>query len=126
MQKSADSKVTTASEDNFKAVGKLSDRSGLSDEMKDLCAELPIYRIRKINEKQNDADQMEDPIMGANDLTDVAKEGVKGKVVEAITIIQLSHVLKQVKGLNQLKGNICRPSKCITKSEPKASYHLFV
>ncbi|CAH3190514.1 unnamed protein product [Porites lobata] len=80
MQKSADSKVTTASEENFKAIGKLSDRSGLSDEMKDLCAELPIYRIRKINEKQNDADQMEDPIMGANDLTDVAKEGVKGYV----------------------------------------------
>ena len=99
MQKSADSKVTTESEENFKAVGKLSDRSGLSDEMKDLCAELPIYRIRKINEKQNDADQMEDPIMGANDLIDVAKEGVKGKVVEAITIIQLSHVLKLVKGL---------------------------
>ena len=99
MQKSADSKVTTESEENFKAVGKLSDRSGLSDEMKDLCAELPIYRIRKINEKQNDADQMEDPIMGANDLIDVAKEGVNGKVVEAITIIQLSHVLKLVKGL---------------------------
>ena len=99
MQKSADSKVTTESEENFKAVGKLSDRSGLCDEMRGLCAELPIYRIRKINEKQNDADQMEDPIMDANDLTDVAKEGVKGKVVEAITIIQLSHVLKQVKGL---------------------------
>ena len=99
MQKSADFKVTTASEENFKAIGKLSDRSGLSDEMKDLCAELPIYRIRKINEKQNDPDQMEDPIMGANDLTDAAKEGVKGKVVEAITIIQFSHVLKLVKGL---------------------------
>ena len=99
MQRSADTKVTTESEENFKAVGKLSDRSGLSDEMKDLCAELPIYRIRKINEKQNDPDQMEDPIMGANDLTDVAKEGVKGKVVEAITIIQFSHVLKLVKGL---------------------------
>lgn len=91
--------MTTESEENFKAVDKLSDRSGLSDEMKDLCAELPIYRIRKINEKQNDPDQMEDPIMGANDLTDVAKEGVKGKVVEAITIIQFSHVLKLVKGL---------------------------
>lgn len=91
--------MTTESEENFKAVGKLSDRSGLSDEMKDLCAELPIYRIRKINEKQNDPDQMEDPIMGANDLTDVAKEGVKGKVVEAITTIQFSHVLKLVKGL---------------------------
>ena len=110
MQKSADSKVTTASEENFKAIGKLSDRSGLSDEMKDLCAELPIYRIRKINEKQNDADQMEDPIMDANDLTDVAKEGVKGKVVEAITIIQLSHVLKQVKGLINEKATFVGPA----------------
>ena len=77
MQKSADSKVTTASEENFKAIGKLSDRSGLSDEMRGLCAELPIYRIRKINEKQNDADEMEDPIMDANDLVDVVKEGAK-------------------------------------------------
>lgn len=125
MQRSADSKATTESEENFKAVGKLSDRSGLSDEMKDLCAELPIYRIRKINEKQNDADQMEDPIMGANDLVDVVKEGVKGKVVEAITIIQLSHVLTGER-IDQLKGNICRPCKCITKREPKASYLLFV
>ena len=81
MKKSADSKVTTASEENFKAVGKLSDRSSLSDEMKDLCAELPIYRIRKINEKQNDADQMEDPIIEANDLIDVAKEGAKGNKI---------------------------------------------
>ncbi|KAM7428787.1 hypothetical protein ABFA07_020281 [Porites harrisoni] len=77
VQRSADSKVTTTSEENFKAVGKLSDHSGLSDEMKDLCAELPIYRIRKINEKQNDADEMEDPIMDANDLVDVVKEGAK-------------------------------------------------
>ena len=81
MKKSGDSKVTTASEENFKAVGKLSDRSSLSDEMKDLCAELPIYRIRKINEKQNDADQMEDPIIEANDLIDVAKEGAKGNKI---------------------------------------------
>ena len=41
MQKSADSKVITTSEENFKVVGKLSDRSDLSDEMKDLCAGLP-------------------------------------------------------------------------------------
>ena len=42
MQKSTDSKVTTTSEENFKVVGRLSDRSDLSDEMKDLCAGLPI------------------------------------------------------------------------------------
>ena len=109
MKKSGDSKVTTASEENFKAVGKLiaSDRSGLSDEMKDLCAELPIYRIEKINEKQNDADQMEDPIMGANDLIDVAKEGVKGNEIikskscscRSYNNYTIVSVLKLVKGL---------------------------
>ena len=60
--------MTTTSEENFKAVGKLSDRSGLSDEMKDLCAELPIYRIRKLDEKQNDADQTEDNVQQSDEL----------------------------------------------------------
>ena len=68
MQKSADSKVTTTSEENFKVVGKLSDRSDLSDEMKDLCAKLPIYRIRKLDEKQNDADEMEDHVQESDEL----------------------------------------------------------
>ena len=54
--------MTTTSEENFKVVGKLSDRSDLSDEMKDLCAKLPIYRIRKLGEKQNDADQHVDEL----------------------------------------------------------------
>ena len=78
MQKSAVSKVTVTSEESFKIVGNLSDRSGLSDEMKDLCAELPIYRIRKINEKQNDADQMEDSIISEKDLIDAGKNFAKG------------------------------------------------
>lgn len=60
MQKSADSKVTTTYEENSKVVGKLSDRLDLGDEMKDLCAGLPIYRMRKMVEKQNDADEVED------------------------------------------------------------------
>ena len=68
MQKSADSKVTTTSEENFKVVGKLSDRSDLGDEMKDLCAKLPIYRIRKLDEKQNDADEMEDHVQESDEL----------------------------------------------------------
>ena len=77
MQRSADSKVTTTSEENFKVVGKLSDRSDLSDEMKDLCAGLPIYRIRKINEKQNDADQMEDHVQQSDGL-DAPKRVARG------------------------------------------------
>ncbi|KAM7428788.1 hypothetical protein ABFA07_020282 [Porites harrisoni] len=68
LPKSTDSKVTSTSEENFKVVGKLSDRSDLSDEMKDLCAKLPIYRIRKLNEKQNDADQTEDNVQNVDEL----------------------------------------------------------
>ena len=68
MPKSTDSKVTTTSEENFKVVGKLRDRSDLSDEMKDLCAKLPIYRIRKLEKKQNDADQTEEGVQQSNEL----------------------------------------------------------
>ena len=68
MPKSTDSKVTTTSEENFKIVGKLRDRSDLSDEMKDLCAKLPIYRIRKLEKKQNDADQTEDNVQQSDEL----------------------------------------------------------
>ena len=60
--------MTTTSEENFKVVGKLSDRSDLSDEMKDLCAKLPIYRIRKLDEKQNDADQTEGNVQHVDEL----------------------------------------------------------
>ena len=68
MQKSAGSKVTITSEESFKIVGNLSDRSDLSDEMKDLCKKLPIYRIRKLDEKQNDADEMEDHVQESDEL----------------------------------------------------------
>ena len=77
MQKSADSKVTTTSEENFKVVGRLSDRSDLSDEMKDLCAGLPIYRMRKMVEKQNDADEMEDRVQQSDEL-DAPKRLARG------------------------------------------------
>ena len=36
--------------------------------MKDLCAKLPIYRIRKLGEKQNDADQTEDNVQHVDEL----------------------------------------------------------
>ena len=88
MQRSADTKVTTESEENFKAVGKLSDRSGLSDEMKDLCAELPIYRIRKINEKQIDADEMADPKIDRKKVIDTAIEVAKAGGPEGNKIIK--------------------------------------
>ena len=75
MQRSADSKVTTTSEENFKVVGKLSDRSDLSDEMKDLCAGLPIYRMQKMVE--NDADEMEDHVQESDGL-DAPKRVARG------------------------------------------------
>ena len=75
MQKSTDSKVTTTSEENFKVVGRLSDRSDLSDEMKDLCAGLPIYRMRKMVE--NDADEMEDHVQESDGL-DAPKRVARG------------------------------------------------
>ena len=78
MQKSTDSKVTTTSAENFKVFGKLSDRSDLSDEMKDLCAKLPIYRIRKLDEKQNDADQMEDHVQQSNEVDDAPERVARG------------------------------------------------
>ena len=83
MQKSADSKVTTTFEENFKVVGKLSDRSDLSDEMKDLCAGLPSYRMRKMVEKQNDADEMEDRVQQSDELDDAKRvDEIGNKVIK--------------------------------------------
>ena len=86
--------MTTTSEENFKVVGKLKDRSDLSDEMKDLCAKLPIYRIRKLERKQNDdAHQMEDHVEQSDEVDDAPERVARGnkmikwKVLEeAITI----------------------------------------
>lgn len=81
MQKSTDSKVTITSVENFKAVGKLSDRSDLSDEMKDLCTNLPIYRMRKLDEKQNDADQMADRVKKTDELDGAKRVDIIGNKV---------------------------------------------
>ena len=67
--------------ENFKAVGKLSDRSDLSDEMKDLCTKLPIYRMRKLDEKQNDADQMDDRVQQSDELDDAKRVDIIGNKV---------------------------------------------
>ena len=83
MQKSKDSKVTITSVENFKAVGRLSDRSDLSDEMKDLCTKLPIYRMRKLDEKQNDADQMDDRVQQSDELDDAKRlDKIGNKVIK--------------------------------------------
>ena len=89
MQKSAGSKVTITSEESFKIVGNLSDRSDLSDdEMKDLCKKLPIYRIRKLEKKQSDADEMEDSIISEKDLIDAGKNFAQGnKMHDSIEIM---------------------------------------
>ena len=79
--------MTTTSEENFKVVGKLRDRSDLSDEMKDLCAKLPIYRIRKLEKKQNDdASQMEDDVEQSDKVDDAPERVARGnKMVKWIS-----------------------------------------
>ena len=81
MHKSTDSKVTITFVENFKAAGRLSDRSDLSDEMKDLCTKLPIYRMRKLDEKQNDADQMDDRVQQSDELDDAKRVDIIGNKV---------------------------------------------
>jgi len=55
-------KLTPQSEKKLKVVGKLSDRSGLSNEMADLCANLTIYQVTEGAVNQNDADIMNDAV----------------------------------------------------------------
>ena len=75
--------MITTSEETFKVVGKLSDRSDLSDEMIDLCAGLPIYRMRKMVEKQNDADEMEDRVQQSDELDDAKRvDEIGNKVIK--------------------------------------------
>lgn len=68
-------KLTPQSEQKLKVVGKLNDRSGLSSEMADLCANLPIYRVTEGNVNQNDTDMRSDAIEEA----DVAQVPAKRK-----------------------------------------------
>ena len=65
----------------YKAISKLNDRSGLSQEMRDLCANLTIDRVVKQN---GTGDQKSDP--GDADPAEVpAGEGRHGKDVCACT-----------------------------------------
>ena len=62
MSKSAAVKLTPQTEIKSKIIGKLNDRSGLSNEMADLCVNLPIYRITEGDVGQSDTnDAVEDP-----------------------------------------------------------------
>ena len=66
---------TTSTEIQMKVVGLLDDRSVLSTEMEDLCANLPIYvvvrRARNSNEKEADVESDED----VNELVDEEARG---------------------------------------------------
>ena len=62
MGRSAAVKLTPQTEIKSKIIGTLNDRSGLSNEMADLCANLPIYRITEGDVSQSDTnDAVEDP-----------------------------------------------------------------
>lgn len=98
VQKSTDSKTNTTSEENFKVVGKLRDRSDLSDEMKDLCAKLPIYRLRKLEKKQNDdADQMEDDVEQSDEVDDAPERVARGLVRKWVCRRVCKHIRTCVK-----------------------------
>jgi len=62
--------------EKLKIVGKLNDRSILSDEMADLCANHPIYRVTEVDQK--DADQMSDP--GEVNSEEGRKEKIKRRI----------------------------------------------
>ena len=54
-------KINPQNEATYKVVGKLTDRSALSQEMANMCANLPIFRVVKGAPDQNDAaEQMND------------------------------------------------------------------
>ena len=55
-------KLTPQSVETLKAVGKLNDRSYLTAEMADLCANLPICRVIEGTVNQNDTFQMNDAV----------------------------------------------------------------
>ena len=56
----------------YKAIGKLHDRSGLSQELADLCANLPIHRVVK---QHNVADETSDS--GDAGSEEIPEEGKK-------------------------------------------------
>ncbi|CAH3015163.1 unnamed protein product [Porites evermanni] len=56
----ADVKIAPQTVETYKVVGKLQDRSILSTEMADLCANLPIYRVTKGRLSQDDTKELWD------------------------------------------------------------------
>ena len=64
-------KATTTSVEKLRVVGKLNDRSFLSSEMAELCANLPIYRVNEGDLDQNDTDQMDDPVPAKRKINDL-------------------------------------------------------
>ena len=75
--------MTPQSEVTYKVVGKLNDRSSLSTEMADLCANLPIYRVVKGDVKQNDMGEMTRDAEDADD-ADMAEMPEEGKQAIAL------------------------------------------
>ena len=64
MGRSAAVKLTPQTAIKSKIIGKLNDRSSLSNEMADLCANLPIYRVTEGDVSQSDTgDAVEDTAM---------------------------------------------------------------
>ena len=62
----------------YKVIGKLNDRSGLSDEMAELCANQPIYLVRRGDLDQSDtADKVKDQSDDADQMSDAAANPCK-------------------------------------------------
>ena len=55
-------KLTPQSVETLRVVGKLNDRSDLTTEMADICANSPIYRVIEGSVNQNDTVQMNDAV----------------------------------------------------------------
>ena len=73
----------------YKAIGKLDDRSGLSQEMADLCANLPIYRVVKQNDTADQASDSGDA--GPADVPEEGKSRIGRSEIHKETGTQLTH-----------------------------------
>lgn len=69
-------KITPQSEVKLKVDGILKDRSGLSKEMVDVCAKLPVYRVTEGDIDLKNTTQMND---AETDVSDPAKVPAKRK-----------------------------------------------
>ena len=96
----------------YKAIGKLDDRSGLSQEMRDLCANLTIYRVVKQNDT---ADQKSDS--GDADPAKVpAGEGRDGK---GATYVHAQSMPMKSEASEKLESDIGIEKKTLFSSEQK-------